>query len=343
MFSSRSQHWRIGGFGLGFLLVVLALFSEETKRVDAFVPQTHSTVGIVRTAALAKKRTSSNSLGLAIAETCEPIVSLAKAASEGYAISLVENPLPTKSLTAGFLCGISDILAQKRSLNFYDPRRTLRFASKGCVGGIVWMFWYDWVDEFLTYNGDAFEETSLSAPGISFYALLATILPPDSYQTCIDHNGFVKTFCSMVLEQLVWCPLVYGFFEIPVSTLLNGGSLRKIPKEVNRNLNGLLVDNFKVWTPANLFIYNAPLEWRPVLGNVIDVFWQSIVSDVAADCGKNNSEDECLLNENYAVERTMINMAAQTYNTTGSKVEQESGKTILPEPLPLYAEESGIR
>ena len=27
-------------------------------------------------------------------------------------------------------------------------------------------------------------------------------------------------------------------------------------------------------------------EWRPAISNVVDILWQSIVSDVAADCGK---------------------------------------------------------
>jgi len=101
-----------------------------------------------------------------------------------------------------------------------------------------------------------------------------------------SHLGAVTTLLSILLEQFIWCPLVYGTFEIPVSTLMNGGELGGIRKEVDAKLNGLLVSNAKVWTLANLVIYNSPLEWRLFIGNCIDIFWQSIVSDVSADCGK---------------------------------------------------------
>mmetsp|Transcript_3134 Transcript_3134/g.6679 ORF Transcript_3134/g.6679 Transcript_3134/m.6679 type:complete len:156 (-) Transcript_3134:208-675(-) len=94
------------------------------------------------------------------------------------------------------------------------------------------------------------------------------------------------------MEQFLWCPLVYGTFEIPVSTLMNGGEPSSIRGEVKGKLNGLLVSNAKVWTLANLVIYNAPLEWRLFIGNVIDIFWQSIVSDVSADCG-GPGQEEC--------------------------------------------------
>jgi hypothetical protein len=52
------------------------------------------------------------------------------------------------------------------------------------------------------------------------------------------------------------------------------------PAEINNKLSDLLINNAKVWTPANLLIYNAPLEFRAVLANLGDIFWQSIVADM---------------------------------------------------------------
>ena len=301
---------------------------------------------------------------MGLVESCEPLVSLVKAVTDSYGTALVENPLPTKSLTAGFLCGISDVIAQKRAANNvednnnnnnnnfdYDLKRTLRFASKGCLGGILWMYWYDWIDGFLTYTDFTDETTTVDASKVSFYALTGSILPQESQllEVCRDHSGFVKTTVSMVLEQLVWCPIVYGTFEIPVSTLLNGASPKTIPTEVNSKLNGLLVSNFQVWTPANLVIYNAPLEWRLFLGNVIDLFWQSIVSDVAADCGGQdeecelpNDEDEQVFGE---VERTMTTLAAEIAKNDSNSIggEKDSRNTIVPERSSLYAEKSRTR
>ena len=111
-----------------------------------------------------------------------------------------------------------------------------------------------------------------------------------SYDWIRNHLAIVTTFLSIVIEQFFWCPIVFGTFEIPVSTLLNGGSVSTVRKEVDSKLNGLLVSNAKVWTLANIIIYNAPVEWRPPVSNCVDVLWQSIVSDVAADCGK--AEDD---------------------------------------------------
>lgn len=56
------------------------------------------------------------------------------------------------------------------------------------------------------------------------------------------------------------------------------------------------MSNAKVWTLANVIIYNSSVEWRPVIANVVDVLWQSIVSDVAADCGK-AVDDVCEVGE----------------------------------------------
>lgn len=204
---------------------------------------------------------------------------LIQTTANAYTASLIEHPLPTKSLSAGFLCGISDIIAQKRDPNRgkFNPGRTFRFASKGCVGGILWAFWYDRIDGFL----DLDSPTSLYA----LAGLTATTNAP-SIGFLKEHVGAVTTLLSMLMEQFLWCPIVYGTFEIPVSTLMNGGEVVDIKDQVDAKLDDLLLQNAKVWTFANLVIYNAPLEWRLLIGNGIDIFWQSIVSDVSADCGK---------------------------------------------------------
>lgn len=372
----RQRNWDSFRFA-GFYAMLLLLSKDidfnychkfpPVNAVEAFVSRKYSNIRTTNTPPTRKETpcgihqsTTSLQLGLVI-EPLEPIVSVAKALTGGYSTSLVQNPLPTKSLTAGLLCGVSDVIAQKRAAasdeisnpSFeLDPKRTLRFASKGCLGGILWMYWYDWIDGFLTYTSfaDETESTAVDASRVSFYALLGSVATPESHilQVCREHSGAVKTAVSMLMEQLVWCPLVYGTFEIPVSTLLNGARPQTIPSEVRSKLNGLLVSNFQVWTPANLVIYNAPLEWRLFLGNVIDVFWQSIVSDVAADCG--GEQEECIVpNDNSVedfaeeVEREMTAVAAKIekerlYGNARSGL--DSRNTAVSE---LYDNESRIR
>ena len=200
-----------------------------------------------------------------------------------YSSLLVEHPLPTKSLTSGVLCGVSDVIAQFRdsTRKKFNYGRLIRFAGKGCAGGIIWSFWYDNLDRFLDMDS-TFNIFQLS--GINEKSSII------SYDWIRNHLAIVTTFLSIVIEQFFWCPIVFGTFEIPVSTLLNGGSVSTVRKEVDSKLNGLLVSNAKVWTLANIIIYNAPVEWRPPVSNCVDVLWQSIVSDVAADCGK--AEDD---------------------------------------------------
>lgn len=235
-----------------------------------------------------------------------PVVELATTVSSAYGAVLHRHPLATKSLTAGVLCGVGDVLAQSRdnnesntNSNNYNLQRTLRFASKGCLGGILWTFWYDQIDAFLRFQDielldDAVQQSQ--SQSVSLYALTGALLPASANASILafakTHLAAVTTTISILMEQFLWCPLVYGTFEIPVSTLMNGGEPSGIKGEVESKLNGLLVSNAKVWTLANLVIYNAPLEWRLFIGNVIDIFWQSIVSDVSADCG-GPGQEEC--------------------------------------------------
>ena len=289
--------------------------------------------------------TTTTSLRLAgLAETCEPLLSLTRTITDSYGTALVEHPLPTKSLTAGALCGISDVIAQKRAAcpgDEYNPMRTVRFASKGCIGGIVWMYWYDWIDGFLTYTDDVGTgaATSSSSTKLSFYALAAAILPPEAGASFLafakDHLGAVTTGTSIVLEQFVWCPLVYGTFEIPISTIMNGGrsvTVGSIKREVDAKLNGLLVSNAKVWTLANLVIYNVPLEWRLFVGNVIDIFWQSIVSDISADCGGDDETCE-IPDDDGEFALPEVGMVSSMASTDSSKSNNNSNKSqSVPEP-----------
>lgn len=132
---------------------------------------------------------------------------------------------------------------------------------------------------------------------INIYKLLGvSALNGNTYQWIRDHTAIVTTSLSILIEQFLWCPIVFGTFEIPVSTLLNGGPLSSVRNEVDTKLNGLLVSNAKVWTLANVVIYNSPVQWRPAVSNCVDLLWQSIVSDVAADCG-NFEDGVCLAPE----------------------------------------------
>ena len=146
----------------------------------------------------------------------------------------------------------------------------------------MWVFWYDKLDYFLDQNKE-----------FNFFKLFGIATD----QLIQPYLGFIKTILSILIEQFLWCPIVFGFFEIPVSTLLNGGGLRSVKKEVDSKLGSLLLSNAKIWTFANLIIYGiVPVDYRPIISNFVDVIWQSIVSSVSADCGR-VSDDVCVVDD----------------------------------------------
>ena len=226
------------------------------------------------------------------------MIPIVDAILEPYSRSLEEFPLVTKAMTGFVLCGVADVIAQVRgnesrdnenksmfasnNLRDLNIRRLSRFATKGFFGAIIWGAWYDISDDFISENNIAF---ILSETGIR----------NDDNTSSFVLNA-LRTVSAVTIEQFLACPIIFGFWEIPAATLLNNAPVKRIPYEVEDKLNNMLIANAKVWTIANLIIYNIPVQYRVGLSNVIDIFWQSIVSDFAADCG--GAIEECQLNEN---------------------------------------------
>ena len=60
--------------------------------------------------------------------------------------------------------------------------------------------------------------------------------------------------------------------------------------------------NAKLWTPANILIYNVPLQWRVLTSNCFDLLWGAYLSSVAAEVGlvcdgSADDPESCLLAE----------------------------------------------
>ena len=169
-------------------------------------------------------------------------------------------PLLTKAATSSFFFGAGDLLAQTIDEDTDEVAlgRVARFAGTGFGNGIAWSCWYGFADELL-------------AP-VSLPAL--------------------RVAGAMAIEQFVWCPILFSVYIIPLSSLLNGAPAADLPGEVRKRIGPLLIANAKVWTPANLIIYNVPVEYRVLASNSIDLVWAVICSQTAAECG---SDDGCLV------------------------------------------------
>lgn len=171
-------------------------------------------------------------------------------------------------------------------MNCNSPRTRITIfvlhSGKGCVGGVIWAFWYGELDYFLDQDS-----------AFNFFKLFGIVTD----KWIKPYLNIFKTVISILLEQFIWCPIVYGCFDIPVSTLLNGGGLASVKKEIDAKLGSLLISNAKIWSFANLVIYGiVPVDYRPLISNCVDVGWQSIMSSVSADCGK-VSDDVCIVDD----------------------------------------------
>jgi len=186
-----------------------------------------------------------------------------------YNACLDMNPILTKSITAFTLCSACDLIAQKRSSSeTLNWGRSFRFALKGVGSSLIWNCWYEAADDVVLDALRPFRDMDkpLTAP--------------------------VRIAMAMLLEQFIVSPIVFGSWDIPMSTLLNGADVQDIPSEVRSKLGGLLWSNAVVWSPANVILYSIPPIYRIGFSNIIDLFWQSILADVAADCGKKTKEED---------------------------------------------------
>jgi hypothetical protein len=102
-------------------------------------------------------------------------------------------------------------------------------------------------------------------------------LSPDSSNI----HSVVKTIASIMLEQFIACPIIFGLWDLPILSIMHGSPLRSVPGIVRQKLLKLLIVNAKLWTVVNVVIYNIPLRFRVLVLSIADIFWESLVSSIA--------------------------------------------------------------
>ena len=121
------------------------------------------------------------------------------------------------------------VCAAREERGELDWSRTSSFALTGLGSGAAWTLWYDVAD-------------ALTAP--------------------LQDDAVLRTLAACSLEQFCFCPVIFATYQIPCAVLQNGGRIDEIPAQVQARIGDLLVANAKLWTPANILIYNVPLQWR---------------------------------------------------------------------------------
>lgn len=150
-------------------------------------------------------------------------------------------------------------------------KRTVQFMIKGFGEGWLWTVWYRnaerWTLNITQWLVTAFFSGGMTSSGSSSSPFLTTLL---------------ATVVALVLDLTVACPFIYSTWDIPVPALLRKTPWRDIPAHVVRKIGPMLRASVKVWTPVNILIYNAPVQYRVYISSFADVFWQSIVSSIVS-------------------------------------------------------------
>ncbi len=222
--------------------------------------------------------------------------------AKSYSDAMKKRPTVTKACTGLVLCSLGDIMAQVQSFQekkstvssssssstqqpfTMDYTRLARFAFRGVISTLIWGVWYD-ISNDLSKD----ENMKRMLVGVGMHDKIGKRGNSDDRDAATAEAAFINSlriFMLMMAEQFVMCPIVYSTWDLPVSTLLNGAPISKIPFEIKSKLIPMLIDNFKVWTPANILIYSSPVEYRTLLANIVGIIWQAIMSGFAADCGK---------------------------------------------------------
>lgn len=207
-----------------------------------------------------------------------PFMSIVVDVLAAYNRLLSDNPLLAQTLTTSAFCGIGDLMAQTRSVwrekASYDWKRTSKFLLKGIGCGIIWSHWFVIAD--------------LWSQSFTMWSMQVAKIPIDNLKAF----AILRTIASLLLEQFVACPIIYGLWDLPILSIMNGEPLRNIPGIVRYKLLTLLVANAKLWTIVNVLIYNVPLKFRVLVWSMADLVWESFVSSIA-----NNSQSKLAMND----------------------------------------------
>ena len=170
-----------------------------------------------------------------------------------YNNALEEQPLLTKSITAGVILGAADLAGQaieKRKSNDdntdIDIARFLRFAFFGFILQAPWNHFY--------------------------YLLLDGALPPT------EDPFTATTGVKVIIDQFVQAPiftiLIFYFLGI-----LEGKSLEAVKQQLDRDYKDTMLANWKLWVPATMVnIAFCPPIFRVLFLNCVFFFWSIFLS-----------------------------------------------------------------
>jgi len=201
-----------------------------------------------------------------------------------YNVALEEDPLITKSVTAGIILGMADLAGQalERSLQptpsptstttddaSVDFYRVLRFATFGLV---------------------------LQAPWNHFYYLtLDSVLPPTPDPLTL--TTLTKVTIDQFLQAPIFTVVIFYFLG-----LAEGKSMEDVRGQLGRDYKDTMVANWKLWVPATAVnIAFCPPALRVLFLNCVFFFWSIFLSLKLNGDGDGDGEGVVAMGEEEAM------------------------------------------
>ncbi|KAJ1734605.1 hypothetical protein LPJ61_000987 [Coemansia biformis] len=178
-------------------------------------------------------------------------------------------PLLTLSLTNGAMAGVGDAIAQRLApapAPAYDPWRTARFVTYGCLFGPVAFRWYSLLDR------------KFPLPAATAAAATARALAIGK---------------RVAADQVAFAPVaVAAFFAVM------GALEQRTPAEIGASFRekypAALAGNYVLWPAAQLVNFSlVPLVYRVPFSSLVSIVWNTYLSTVTnrRSMGSGRAED----------------------------------------------------
>ncbi|CAJ0829814.1 6609_t:CDS:2 [Entrophospora sp. SA101] len=165
-----------------------------------------------------------------------------------YKYHLTRRPILTQSITAGFLCGLGDTIAQhvveKRGIKNHDSYRTIRIGGFGIlIAGPVPAVWYRILDRYVKFE-----------------------------------NPITGLLARVALDQMVFAPtFIAGFFLI--QGILEGKTKLQLTRKLEKAYLPALLNSYKIWPIVQLINFRfVPLDHRLLVVNTVALGWNTYLS-----------------------------------------------------------------
>ena len=184
-----------------------------------------------------------------------------------YNAAMAKRPLLVTAVTSAFIVGGGDVLAQLAiEKNGYDPVRTARMGFLGAA--LIAPTLHVWC---VVRSGSS-PPARLTPARARRYGTLARVFPAATTAGAIQR---------LVVDQLLFAPTFICVFMGSVFAL-EGRSFDELRTTLRNDWAGMVVDNWKLWVPAQFITFRfVPLQYQVLWANSVALIWNTYLSYMA--------------------------------------------------------------